>query len=56
MKLVPTKVTLANGQKLVNGYRVTLSKTECEKNGFKAGDEFKAEFTETEIKLTKIDK
>lgn len=53
MKLVPTKVTLANGNKLISGYRVTLSKTECEKNGFKAGDEFKAEFSENEIKLKK---
>lgn len=55
MKLHPTKVTLASGQKLINGYRVALSKVECEKYGYKAGDELKAEYTETEIILRKQD-
>jgi len=53
MKLLPTKVTLADGSKLINGYKVTLSKVECEKYGFKGGDELKAEFSKNEIKLKK---
>lgn len=53
MKLTPTKVTLADGKKLIGGYKVALPKSECEKHGFKAGDELKAEFTDKEIKLKK---
>lgn len=53
MKLVPTKVTKANGEKLINGYRITLSKSECERHGYKAGDELKAEFSEDKIILKK---
>lgn len=54
MKLVATKVTLASGGKLINGYKVTLAKTEVEKAGFKAGDEFKAEFKKDSIILKKV--
>ena len=56
MKLVSTKVPLASGQKIINGYRITLKKTECEKFGYKAGDEFKATFYEDKIILERIEK
>lgn len=53
MKLLPTKVTLADGSKLINGYKVTLSKVECEKYGFKAGDILEAKFERGKIVLVK---
>lgn len=54
MKLVATKVSLASGGRLINGYKITLAKTEVEKAGFKAGDNFKAEFKKDSIILKKI--
>ena len=53
MKLTPTKVTLADGSKLIGGYKIALPKSECEKYGYKAGTELKPIFTEKEIVLKK---
>ena len=53
MKLMPTYVYKKDGSRNINSYRISLPKTECEKNGFKAGDEIKAEFTNEKIVLTK---
>lgn len=53
MKLTPTKVTLADGRKLIGGYKIALPKSECEKYGYNAGVELKAEFNEKEIKIKK---
>lgn len=55
MKLQPTNVYKADGTRLINGYKVTLSKVECEKNGFKAGDELEVIFKNNEIKIKKKD-
>lgn len=54
MKLIPTHVYKADGTKLINGYKVTLSKVETQKAGFKAGDELKAEFKKDCIILKKV--
>ena len=56
MKLIPTKVTLADGSKLINGYKVTLKKSEIEKAGFKSGDELKATYEKDVITLKKVRK
>jgi len=53
MKLMPTYVYKKDGSRIINSYRIALAKTECEKYGFKAGDELQAEFNEKEIKLKK---
>lgn len=53
MKLIASKSTLADGKKIINAYKITLTKSEVEKAGFKAGDEFKAEYTKEEIVLKK---
>ena len=53
MKLNASKVYLASGKKIINGYRITLAKTEVEKAGFKAGDELKATFKNGKITITK---
>lgn len=53
MKLIATKVSLANGGKLVNGYRVMLTKSEVEKAGFKEGDELVATYSQDKIILEK---
>lgn len=55
MKLIPTNVYKADGSKLINGYKITLAKTEVEKAGFQAGDEFQAEFKKDRIILKKVD-
>lgn len=53
MKLTANKVTLASGNKLINGYKIMLTKSDVEKAGFKAGDELKAIYKENEIILKK---
>ena len=53
MRLIPSKVTLANGEKLISSYKLTLKKSEIENNGFKAGDEFIATYEKDKIILTK---
>lgn len=53
MKLIPTKVTLADGRKLINGYKVTLTKSQVEKIGLKSGDELVATYEKDKIILTK---
>lgn len=53
MKLTANKVTLASGNKLVNGYKLMLTKSETEKAGFKAGDELEAKYQKGKITLTK---
>lgn len=53
MKLIPTKSTLADGRKIINAYKVTLTKSEVEKAGYKAGDEFNAEYAKDKIILKK---
>lgn len=55
MRLQATNVTLATGKKLINGYKVTLSKLEVEKAGFKAGDELQAEYKKDRIILRRVD-
>lgn len=53
MKLTANKVTLASGDKLINGYKIMLAKSEVEKAGFKAGDEFEPEYKSDKIILKK---
>lgn len=53
MKLTPTKVTLADGRKLIGGYKVALPKSECQKYGYDENTELIVKFTEKEIILTK---
>ena len=53
MKLSANKLTLASGEKLVNGYKLMLTKSEIEKAGFHAGDEFEAKYQKDKIILTK---
>lgn len=53
MKLIPTKVTLADGSKLINGYKITLTKSEIEKTNFKAGDELKVKYEKDKLTITK---
>lgn len=53
MKLSANKITLASGEKLVNGYKLMLTKSEIEKAGFHAGDEFEAKYQKDKIILTK---
>lgn len=53
MKLQPTYVYKATGDRLINAYKVTLSKVETEKAGFKAGDELVASFKNEKIILEK---
>ena len=53
MKLISSKVTLANGEKLISSYKLTLKKSDIEKHGFKAGDEFIATYEDGKIILTK---
>lgn len=53
MKLQPTSVYKADGTRLINGYKVTLSKVEMEKAGFKGGDELMATYKPNKIILEK---
>lgn len=53
MKLIPTYTYLASGEKLINAYKVTLTKSEMEKAGFKAGDELMAQYKKNKIILIK---
>lgn len=53
MKLQPTNVYRADGTRLINGYKVTLSKIECEKNGFQGGDELIPTYKKGKIILEK---
>lgn len=53
MKLQPTYVYKASGLRLINAYKITLSKVELEKSGFKAGDELEAKFEKEKIVIKK---
>ena len=53
MKLIPTKVTLADGSKLINGYKVTFAKSEIERIGLKGGDELTPTYEKNTITLKK---
>lgn len=53
MKLQPTYVYKATGERLINAYKITLSKVETEKAGFKAGDELKVKFEKEKITIKK---
>lgn len=53
MKLQPTYVYKATGDRLINAYKVTLSKVEVEKAGFKAGDELTPTFKQGKITIEK---
>lgn len=52
-KLTATKVTKADGNKLVAGYKVALPKTELERYGFKEGDELKVTVEKGEIRISR---
>lgn len=52
-KLTATKVTKANGGKMVAGYKVALPKVETEKNGFKESDELEIIYKKEEIRIKK---
>ncbi len=45
-------IAIKNGN-YVTGYRITLKKSELEKNGFTPQDEFDIEYTQKHIILTK---
>lgn len=53
MRLNANKITLASGNKLINGYKVMLTKSEVEKAGFHEGDELEAEYLNEKIILKK---
>lgn len=45
-------IAIKNGN-YITGYRITLKKSELEKNGFSPKDEFDIEYTQKHIILTK---
>lgn len=53
MKLTPTYAYLKNGKRIINGYKVTLTKSEVEKIGLRAGDELQATYEKERIVLKK---
>lgn len=52
-KLTASKVTKANGEKLIAGYKIALPKVELEKCGFKEGDELKVEVKKEGIRISR---
>lgn len=50
-KLTAIKVTKANGEKLIAGYKVALPKVEMEKCGFKEGDELEVIIKKGEVRI-----
>lgn len=52
-KLTAIKVTKANGEKLIAGYKIALPKVELEKCGFKEGDELKVEVKKEGIRISR---
>lgn len=52
-KLTAIKVTKANGDKLVAGYKIALPKVELENCGFKEGQNLKVRISKSEIRITK---
>ena len=53
MKLIPTRTILASGERIINAYKVTLTKSAIEKLGWKAGDDLKAKYEKDRIVITK---
>lgn len=51
-KLTAIKVTKANGEKLIAGYKVALPKVEMEKCGFKEGDNLKVSIKRGEVRIS----
>lgn len=51
-KLTAIKVTKANGEKLIAGYKVALPKVEMEKCGFKEGDDLKVSIKRGEVRIS----
>ena len=52
-RLTASKVTKANGEKLIAGYKIALPKVELEKCGFKEGEELKVSVKKGEIRISK---
>ena len=51
--LTAIKVTKANGDKLIAGYKVALPKVELEKCGFKEGDKLKVDIKKGVIRISR---
>lgn len=51
-KLTAIKVTKANGEKLIAGYKVALPKVEMEKCGFQEGDDLKVSIKRGEVRIS----
>lgn len=52
-KLTASKVTLASGKKLINGYIVRLQKTEMERCDFKDKDDLEIIYKKGEVRIKK---
>lgn len=52
-RIIATKTTLADGSKIIAGYKVALQKVEMERCGFKAGDEVKVTYSKGEVRIKK---
>lgn len=53
MKLCPTYVHLASGNKIVNGYKIGLTKSQVEKSGFVAGEDVDIIYSKNKIVIKK---
>lgn len=53
MKLNATYVHLASGNKIVNGYKIALTKTKVEKAGFVAGEDVDVIYSKDKIVIKK---
>jgi hypothetical protein len=51
--LTATKVTLADGRKLINGYEVRLRKVDMERCDFKEGDQLDIVYKKGEVRIKK---
>lgn len=50
--LTATKVTKANGDKLIAGYKIALPKARLEECGFKEGDKLKVDIKKGVIRIS----
>lgn len=52
-KLIASRTSKVNGDKIIAGYRIALPKVEMEKNGFREGDDLKVEIKKGEVRIKK---
>lgn len=53
MKLHATHMRLASGNKIINGYRIALTKSQVEKSGFTDGDDVEITYFKNKIIIKK---